>query len=238
MREIIVTVKPSLADISEPSRLSRVIGDVEKIIEANLDLCVEAVAEKTLEFAKENAETGYQKVEYSGNRTVVWAPRDPVTERLYEISPYHDPSPTGLSAGADRLFDSLTRLGVDNIFERVGLSVRIGTRFEHAHLLEKGGIRPSIPNIGFNEDGSVKRWLLKAAMSGLISWDEISAIRQQIFTPQFMPARPFLYPAMWYMEDTETHTAICANILLKEMEVSLDINEIPNVTGDGAIVPQ
>lgn len=238
MREIIVTVKPSLADISEPSRLSRVIGDVQKLIEANLDLCIETVAEKALEFARENAETGYQKVEYSGNRTVVWAPRDPVTERLYEISPYHSPSVTGLSAGADRLFDSLVRSGVDNIFEKVGLSVKVGTRFEHAHLLEKGGIRPSLPNIGFNDDGSVKMWLLKAVISGLISWNEVSNIRQQIFTPQFMPARPFLYPAMWYMQDTETHTAICSDILLKEMQASLDIGEIPNIIGDSVFVPQ
>lgn len=238
MREIIVTVKPSLADISEPSRLSRVIGDIEKLIEANLDLCVETVAEKALEFAKENAETGYQKVEYSGNKTVVWAPRDPATERLYEVSPYHSPSETGLSAGADRLFDSLTRSGVDNIFDKVGLSVKIGTRFEHAYLLEKGGIRPSIPNIGFNDDGSVKRWLLRAVLSGLISWGEVSDIRQQIFIPQFMPARPFLYPAMWYMQDTETHTAICSNILLKEMQASLDIREVPNVIGESAFVPQ
>lgn len=237
MREIIITVRPSLADISEPSRLARVMGDVQRLIEANLDLCVETVAEKTLEFAKENAETGYEKVEYSGNRPVTWMPRDPVTKRLYGISPYHHPSRTGLSAGGDKLFDSLERSGIDNIFEKVGLSVIIGTNFRHAHLLERGGIRPSIPNIGFNDDRSPKKWLVQAVSAGLISWDEISDIRERIFTPQVMPARPFLLPAMWHMQDTETHTAICVNILLKEMQSSLDIREIPNITGDGMVVP-
>lgn len=232
MREIIVTVKPSLADISEPSRLARVMGDIQRLIEANLDLCVETVAEKTLELAKENAETGYGGVKHSGNRPVLWAPRHPVTELLYSLSPYHFPSETGLSAGGDKLFDSLERSGIDNIFEKIGLSVRIGTKFRHAHLLEKGGIRPAFPNIGFNADGSPKKWLREAA-----SRNTIESIYSQISTPQVMPARPFLYPAMWHMQDTETHTAILVNILLKEMQSSLDIREIPNVTGDGMIVP-
>lgn len=226
MREITITIRPSLSDIDDPSRLVNVLEDVRQRIESNLDLCVEKVAEKTLEFAKENAEMGYDNVPHTGNRGVVWEPRDSITERLYALSPYHYPSETGLDAGKRKLIGSLERDGDDNIFERTGLEVKIGTGFRHAYLLEKGGIRPAVPNLGFHVSGKPREWLMKAIREGRISRDEVNRIWDIVSRPQFMPPRPFLFPAMWEMEDNELHTLVCVKELLYQLQYDLETDRV------------
>ena len=236
MREITITVKPSLTDISDPSRLSKVITDIENIIEGNLDLCAEDVAEKILEFARENASQGYRGLPYPGGNARNWAPRDPITDLLYELSPYHTPNLPGLDTGAGRLINSLERHGEDNIFESFGRTVRIGSSFKHAHLLEKGGIRPMEPNIGFTKGGFPNRWLQNAIEAGWISQDEVWRIREQFDKPRFIEPRPFLYPAMWHVRDVELHTAICARTLIKELQTDLELEKIRSIRGEVSIV--
>lgn len=236
MKEITITIKPSLADISDPSRLSDIIGDIERIVERNLDLCAEDIGKKVLEFAKENASQGYRSVPYSGNRSVSWAPRDPITDLLYEISPYHTPFLPGLDTGARRLLDSLERHGTDNIFELKGKTVRVGSKFKHASLLEKGGHRPMGSNIGFTAGGAPNRWLTRAMREGLISTEEVWRIREVFSQPRFIEPRPFLYPAMWHVRDSGLHVAICSRTLIRELQTDLELERVANIRGEVDIV--
>lgn len=236
MKEITITVKPSLADISDPSRLSDIVGEIEKIVQRNLDLCAEDIAETVLEFAQENASQGYRNVPYSGNRTVSWENRDPITDLLYEISPYHESHLPGLTTGANKLIDSLERHGADNIFENVGRTVRVGSRFKHASLLEKGGHRPAGGNIGFNAEGRPNRWLSKAIRQGRISAEEVARIRGALSVPRFIEPRPFLYPAMWHVRDSGIHTGICSATIIRELRTDLRLDKIRSIRGESEIV--
>lgn len=236
MREIIITVKPTLSDINDPSRMIDVIHRVERLVSNNIDICLEKVAEKILEYAKENASSGYMGVPHSGNQAVVWPHRDEATDALYRASPYHIEGLPGLTTGRDKLIESLERGGNDNIFERGHNEIEVGTRFRHAALLEKGGMRRMTPNIGFTESGAPKRWLIEAMAAGLISPEEVSEIREKFMQPRFVPARPFLWPAMAHLRDTGRHTGICVTTLLGEMYVDLSLEKVRVSTGDGIIV--
>ena len=232
MREITITLKPSLTDISDPKRISELVDEIERIVTRNLDLCAEDIGAKVLEFAHENAKQGYRDVPYTGGNVVNWAPRDPITDLLYEISPYHTPFLPGLDTGASKLIDSLERFGPDNVFDAVGNTVRVGTRFKHAHLLEKGGHRPSGRNIGFTQEGTPNRWLAKAMRDGIISPEEVWRIREELSRPRFIEPRPFLHPAMWHVRDNELHTGICAKTILRELQTDLQLDKIRSVRGE------
>lgn len=231
MREIIVTIRPSLSDISNPVRISEAIRRIEGLIDNNMDFMLGAVGEEILKRAKSNAAVGYRGLPHSGNQTVMWPDRDDLTKRLYEASPYHDPDRPGLSTGADKLINSLDRLGDDNIFEVGDKSVEVGSRFKHANILEHGGIRHLWPNIGFREDGQPTRWLTEA-----FSGEEIAEIRAIFESPRFIEPRPFLRPALWDVRDKEEHTRIASERLVQEMlyDVANDITEVRS--GDVLVV--
>jgi hypothetical protein len=231
MREIIVTIKPSLSDISNPVRISEAIRRVGDLISNNMDFMLGAVGEEILKRAKTNATVGYRGLPHSGKQTVMWPARDELTRRLYAASPYHDPDNPGLSTGADKLINSLDRLGDDNIFEMGNRSVEVGSRFRHADILEHGGVRHLWPNIGFRDDGSPTRWLREA-----FSNEEIAEIRAIFNTSRYIEPRPFLRPALWDVRDTEEHTRISAERLVQEMRYDVE-NEITEVrSGDVLIV--
>ena len=236
MREIIITLKPTLSDISDPSRLMDYVHQVERIMSDNIDLCLEKVGEKILEYAKENAEQGYMSVPHTGNRPVVWPARDVITNELYRASPYHVEGLVGLDTGRKNLINSLERGGNDNIFDRAYREIGIGTKFRHAAILEKGGIRRMVPNIGFTDEGRPKKWLLDAMAAGIISPDVVRSIQERFQQPRYIPPRPFLEPALWHLRDTQQHTGICAVILLAEMYVDLALEKIRVSSGDGIIV--
>ena len=236
MREITITVKPSLVDISDPKRMADLVTEIERIVTRNLDLCAEDIGTDVLDKAHENAKQGYRDVPFSGNQAVSWAPRDPITDILYELSPYHTPNLPGLDTGAHKLIDSLQRFGIDNIFDANGKVVHVGTKFRHAHLLEKGGTRPWVSTIGFNQYGQPNRWLSQAIRDGLISQEEVWRIRGELSKPRFIEPRPFLYPAMWHVRDSESHTAICARTILRELQTDLQLDKIRSVRGDTGVV--
>ena len=54
--------------------------------------------------------------------------------------------------------------------------------------------------------------------------------------PRFVPARPFLWPAIAHLRDTQRHTGICATTLLGEMYIDLSLEKVRVSTGDGIIV--
>ena len=233
MREIIVTIKPTLNDINNPVRISEAIRQVGNLIQNNMDFMLGAVGEEILKRAKDNATVGYRGVPHSGKQTVMWPERDELTRRLYEASPYHDPDNPGLSTGANKLINSLDRLGEDNIFEMGDKSIEVGSRFKHADILEHGGIRHMWPNIGFRDDGSPTRWLTQS-----FSEQEIAEIRAIFESPRFIEPRPFLRPALWDVRDNEEHTRIVAERLIQEMRYDVE-NEITEVrSGDALIVDE
>lgn len=238
MREIIITIKPTLSDISDPSRLVDYVSRVERIMTGNIDRCLEQVGEKILELAKENASQGYRNVPYTGNQSVVWPHRDEVTDALYRASPYHTAGLPGLDTGRGKLIESLERGGDDNIFDRGQREINVGTNFRHAAILEKGGIRRMVPNIGFTDEGKPKRWLLGAMAAGLISPEMVAGIRAEFEQPRYIPPRPFLTPAMWHLRDTEKHTGIVAVTLLAEMYIDLSLEKVRVSSGDGIIVDE
>ena len=234
MKEITITVKPTLEDISDPKRLVDKLTGVISIIEDNLTYVSEDVAEELLRMAKENARNGYRGIPY-GNEN--WADRDPITKLLYELSPYHTSNLPGLDTGARRLIESLERGGQDNIFNISGLEVTIGTRFKHAKLLEEGGLRRTAPNIGFTREGNPNRWLSRAIDQGLISEAEVQQIRQKFMTPRMIEPRPFLRPAKRFMEDSGVHMEKAVQTLRKEIEDELMIRADIKVRGDSVNVP-
>ncbi len=236
MREIIITIKPTLSDISDPSRITDIVQGVERLITDNIDLCLEKVGEKILEYAKENAERGYAEVPHTGNRPVVWPARDAITNELYRASPYHVEGLVGLDTGRKNLINSLERGGNDNIFDREHRSVEVGTKFRHAAILEKGGIRRMVPNIGFTDEGRPKKWLINAMAAGLISPDVVKAIQERFQQPRYIPPRPFLAPALWHLRDTQQHTAIVAATLLAEIYIDVSLEKVRLSTGDGISV--
>ena len=113
MSEVIITVKPTLSDISDPKSMSDLLADVGDLIADNLGDCAERIGEKVLEYAKENASRGYSGLPYGND---VWTPRSAEVDKLYELSPFHRSSMPGLDTGARRLVSSLERYGFDNIF--------------------------------------------------------------------------------------------------------------------------
>jgi len=236
MREIIITIRPTLKDIDNPSRMEDIINKTERVIDENMWLCLETVGEKVLEFAHENAENGYHGVRYSGNAPVVWPARDEDTDALYRASPYHTEGLSGLDTGRRKLLDSLERLGDDNIFDVGHREIDIGTRFRHAAILEKGGIRSMSPNIGFTEGGAPRKWLVEAMAAGLISPERVNEIREKFMQPRYVPPRPFLLPAVSHIRDTEQHTGIVASIIEKKIQSTLSSDKIKVNSGDGIIV--
>jgi hypothetical protein len=213
-----------------------VLHRVERLMSNNVDLCLEKVGEKVLEYAHENASQGYRSVPYSGNDAIVWPQRDEFTDALYRASPYHQEGLTGLTTGRDKLIESLERGGNDNIFETGHREIEVGTRFRHAALLEKGGVRHMTPNIGFTEGGAPRKWLIEAMAAGLISPEEVNEIRSKFSQPRYVPSRPFLWPAIAHLRDNQQHTGICATTLLGEMHIDLSLDRVRVKSGDGIIV--
>ena len=231
MREIIVTIRPTLSDISNPTRISEAIRRIGDLIDNNMDFVLGSVGEEILKRAKTNAAEGYRGVRHSGKQTVMWPERTELTRRLYAASPYHDSDKPGLTTGADKLINSLDRLGDDNIFEMGGKSIEVGSRFKHASILEHGGVRRLWPNIGFRADGTPTRWLTEA-----FSQEEIAEIRAIFESPRYIEPRPFLRPALWDVRDKEEHTRIASERLVQEMHYDVE-NEIVEVrSGDVLIV--
>jgi len=234
MKEITITINPTLDDISNPKRLAEKLQTVINIINDNLTYVVEDVAEETLRMARENARNGYRGIPYGSES---WSPRDPITKLLYELSPYHTPNLSGLDTGAHRLIESLERGSQDNIFDIKGLEVTVGTKFKHAKILEEGGLRRMVPNIGFTPDGAPNRWLRRAIADGRISSEQVDEIRQRFMTPRMIEPRPFLRPAKYFMRDTGTHVDRAAQSLRKEIEDELRIRANIKTEGDTSNVP-
>ena len=227
MKEITITIKPTLNDINDPSRMSELLRLVGEVVNNNVDLLLEAVGEEILRRAKANAEQGYMSLPFTGDEAITWAKRDRITERLYSLSPYHAGySPSGMDTGRRKLIGSLERHGEDNIFDLGIRDIEVGTRFKHASLLEKGGVRKPFPNIGFRSDGSPNRWLVEALQAGLITQEEINEIRSHLFHPQPMEARPFLRPAMRDMRDNGDHLKMVGEVLEKEIELDIRLHQL------------
>lgn len=240
MSEVIITVKPTLSDISNPKFMSDLLADIGDLVADNLSDCAEKIGEKVLDYAKENASRGYSGLPYGND---AWAPRSPEVDKLYELSPFHIPNMPGLDTGARKLVTSLERHGFDNIFIVSGSKgenrvVTVGTGFHHAKLLEEGGMRRAFPNIGFTAEGKPTRWLMQAMIDGLISSEEVNRIQELWFQPTFMPPRPFLKPAMWHIRDVGIHTSICSRTLIRELQTDLSLDRVQHVRGDSGVVTE
>lgn len=231
MKEITITVRLSLENISKPSSMSEILTSIENEIQKILPKALNAVATETLEMAKDNADEGYRGLPYPGRGAGAWAPRDAVTDLLYSLSPWHMEGLPGLTTGRDQLINSLKKGDRFNIFEVEDNSITIGSRFRYADLLEHGGPRPSdVPPLGFKFGANglmPTRWLRNNASPSEIDW-----ILSQVEGTQYIPPRPFLFPAMWFMEDKEWHTGIMAEVLIRELEHRLSSRGMNQVRGD------
>lgn len=235
MREITISIKPNLRDISDPSRLAKLIGEIATRFEENVDMCLEAVATRILEMAKQNAETGYSgRIEFAGKgESPVWQQRSEITRELYRLSPFHEEDLSGLDTGARRLIGSLERGDPDNIFNVHDNIVEFGTSFKHAHILEHGGVRSTEDHIGFTGDLHMKRWLRKLVEDEVITMDDVERMRRELQGQQIIPSRPFLGPALWFARDEELHTRIVAHKMVEQ--VFLDIKLEARATQGGSL---
>ncbi len=143
--------------------------------------------------ARSNAATYYEHggAQFTGNQPATFNPRHPATEELYAASPYHTATP-GLSAGYDRIIESLFPGGLDNIIDFDEDSVEVGTENHLAKLIEEGGLRPPKRHVG---QGRKKSYL---------PWENI--LRSYGIDPDGpidIPPRPYLKPALWHLRDEE-----------------------------------
>lgn len=217
-------------------RLLRYFEDFAKILKDRdfRDQVLTDVGTKIINYARENAETGYVSGGILSEVGVQWEQRAELTKRLYTLKGY-DPNSPGLYAARNSMHDnemeasSLGRfieslsIGTDlNIFlvkPDVGIVI-LGTRFRFARVLEEGGTRFG-SHLGIREDWSPTKWLLDALVEveGLTTdeaWTEAFKIRDQLIeygSLRGIPPRPYLKPALYYVYNQDEAIEIICKLL-------------------------
>jgi hypothetical protein len=225
--------------------LSESLKKVKLMIVENMGPVLEDIGEQLLLMAEENAAKGYGGLPYAGGDVSIWEPRAELTKELYELRsrgafgrPY---SQFGMDTGYHRLIDSLRRFGEGNIFEKSGNEVIVGTSFKFAKLLEEGGQAPS-SHVGFSIDGTPKKWLVDVFKDevGVPNdpkdpnfdrlmkevYRRIDQLWNRLKHPRYLPGRPYLKPALWFMRDKGKHIEIAIKTLETEMRIDLSLEKI------------
>lgn len=249
---IVITIKPTLGNINLDSpnwsaNISNFMNAIEDLkirmnryttaIEAFFkhrdwrQISLERVGEKILEYAKDNAQRGYEGTEAIRQYGKLWQQRADITQRLYKLRGYN-PTASGLTTGkyaepgdeesfaaANRLIDSFDighELNVFIVNPDLGIVV-VGTKFKWARTLEEGGIKEG-GHLGIRDDWLPAKWLVEALqekenLSYEEAWQEAFDIRDELMelgTMQGIPERPFLKPAIWFVKDEDEALDIIA----------------------------
>ncbi len=223
----------SVNDMKEGLKiLIDVLGEVMKSRRFKKEF-LEKVGRRVLEYAKKNAEIGYnagqatyQGQSEHGSSDWSWTQRAEITKKLYKFMGY-DPYATGLTTGADMLLNSLVegnRLNIFDVKPDKG-EVTIGTRFFAAKILEEGGYRHPDDfgtHLGFVKDDAtgqivpsqrlvwgIQRELGMPGEKGSKGHKEAIAIAMSLYDElkevtdaqgvAYIPPRPYLKPALWYV---------------------------------------
>jgi hypothetical protein len=187
---------------------------------------LEKIGKLILKYAKEIALTGY-----TGHEALerAWEERDAITKRLYFLAGYTsnkentDSELPGLStkSGGGDLIKSLELDDSDNIFfikPDLGI-VTVGSKNRFAKVLEEGGVKRG-GHLGFDENFAPTKWLIKALQEkeDLSLSDAISEAKkilkslQSIANSESIPPRPFLKPALYFLQDKEEDVKIVGNL--------------------------
>lgn len=227
MRELTISIRPTLDDIRDPKRLVKLVKVIERALIDGVEQMLIKVGEKILNYAKANAERGYEGIPYG--RGEKWEQRSDLTMFLYNLSPTHEIM-SGLDTGRHQLIKSLERYDELNFFEIKGDVLTLGTDFEHAALLEKGGIRPPrLKHLGFSAEGIPAKWLIRALMDRYGLDEEAASQKAMMIYEELMTStaefskRPFLGPALWYVQENEEHTKIVSRVFLEEVVVDVEM---------------
>jgi hypothetical protein len=184
---------------------------------------LEQIAENVLYHARTIATYGYEH----GGAMFGWEAdsRSEITKTLYRIRRAYkghgyDPEDPGLTTGQNVLINSLHPGGQFNIFEIHPQSDEavVGTKFFWASKLEHGGPKDD-SHLGFSEGGEPHEWLIQGLMK-LDSSDEhyidegypkeerrrmamikaMEIFSNLMMSAKYIPARPFLKPALWTVQ--------------------------------------
>lgn len=190
---------------------------------------LEEVGEKILEIAYENASKGYTGTRALQEAGISWPARIPPVKELYRLRGYGDPE--GLTTGQDQLIDSLKVGAPDNIFSvnpDLG-KISVGTKQKYAKLLEEGGVKIG-GHLGMDKDGRPAKWLLEAldAEGSEDPYRDAAKLLSEMinYQAQYIKARPFLKPALWYVRRGDDLSTIMVNILMYFLHNM--IREMPN----------
>lgn len=212
---------------------------------------LESLGLQILNFALHNASEGYQSNEYltkqDGSKDTKYKQRHEIVKRLYTLKGYGDPS--GLTTGQDKLIDSLRPGAADNIFKvkPTAGEVIVGTSFDFARVLEEGGHRAlwhwEFTHLGVTIDrktGNIRpaKWLVDALGDYEDAVDLIMELLQLIYdTGGYIPARPFLKPALWSLRYDRESIGELLEALQTGIQQTTDIatmktkkNDVINVT--------
>lgn len=215
-------------------RLSKYVDAIQAFFKHRdwRQIALEDVGEKILEYAKDNAQRGYEGTEAIRQYGKLWQQRADITQRLYRLRGY-DPVGSGLTTGvafasgdgdenftsANRLIDSFDIGHALNVFivnPDLGIVV-VGTKFKWARTLEEGGIKTG-GHLGIRDDWIPAKWLIEALqikenLSYEEAWQEAFKIRDELVelgTMQGIPERPFLKPALYFVKDQDDALDIIA----------------------------
>ena len=245
MQAMTITLYPTLDAINNPLVLSESLKKIKDMVVDNIMPILEDIAIQVLEMAKDNASQGYYGLPFPDQKTTVWDPRADLTLELYDLRNRSrfgkQYSESGMDTGYHRLIDSLTKFGEKNIFEREDKSIVIGTSFKYAKLLEEGGMVES-SHVGFHMNGEPKRWLLEVLaleFGGLPpktdpnykeilrkAEDKAEELWNRLRHPRYVPPRPFLRPALWFLRDKGQHITIAIKTLETEMKIDLELSKM------------
>lgn len=202
---------------------------------------LQQVGSKILDYAKQNVESGYTGTESIDHFDTQWVQRSEITKRLYTLRGYN-PEAEGMftratvdqdgqeSSSLGIFVDSFsigTNLNIFLVKADVGIVV-LGTRFKHAEVLENGGKRTG-SHLGFPEDETgqphIAGWLIQALIDVEGYSEDMAELKAkeiynelQLLSTEKIPSRPFLKPALYYVQHRHEAIEIINEIILYDLK--------------------